>query len=302
MSLTRPQMADPTLNKLAIEKMGHVEEKVMEFVNKPNIPPRKLRSSVDMSHNGSTNHEVSSTTVPSPRARAMERKSKFRKSVPPSFSNSSIGPAAVVVPNEAEHTVTPQKAVYTMHEQQYETVTEMSLNDNKVQISDNISNTCHSRVSKSSSPENLDSSFDETSDEDVITDRVMGKDVEPEEPSSPLPPSKPDRKNKTGTRGRSSAIVKSNAGSQSPVDRRKNLKALSESFKSSGSTSSVTRSQTFTEPSPRPKYKMQRPPGSPLSARSSATSNNVSPLSTAEFVYLECEEVCILFIFNVCLL
>ena len=135
-------------------------------------------------------------------------------------------------------------------------------------------------------------------DEDVITDRVMGKDVEPEESSSP-PPIKPDSKNKTGIRGRSSAIVKSNAGSQSPVDRRKNLKALSESFKSSGSTSSVTRSQTFTEPSPRPKYKMQRPPGSPLSTRSSATCNNASPLSTTEFVYLECKEVCILQIWYV---
>ena len=294
-------MADPTLNKLSIEQMGHVEEKVMEFARKPNVPPRKSHSSntvTGMPQNGSSNHPVSSSTVPSPRARGIDRKNKFRRSVPPSFSETSIGPAAVVVPNEAkqEHTVSSQKAVYVTHEQKFETVTEMSLNDIKEQISDNISNTCHSRLSKSASPENLDSSFDETSDEDVITDRVMGKDIEPDKPTSPPPPSKPDRKKKTGTRGRTAAIVKGNAGSLSPVDRRRNLKALSESFKSSGSTSSVTRSQTFTEPSPRQKYKMQRPPGSPLSTRSSTTINNASPLSTSnlpeEFVYLECEEVC----------
>ena len=289
-------MADPTLNKLAIDQMGHVEEKVMEFVNKPTIIPRKSRSNVDMSHNGSTNHEVPSATVPSPRARAMERRSKFRKSA----SIAGTGPTAVVVPNKAEHTVTPQKAVYIMHEQKYETVTEMSLNDIKAQISDNSGNIRHSRQTKSPSPENLDSSFDETSDEDVITDRVMGKDVEEaEEPSSPPPPIKPDRRSKTGTRSRSSAIVKSNAGSQSPVDHRKNLKALSESFKSSGSNTGVSRSQTFTEPSPRTKYKMQRPPGSPLTSRSSITSNNASPLSTTntpEFVYLESEEVCVIYL------
>ena len=307
MTITWAQMADPTLNKLAIEHMGHVKEKVVEF-GKPNVLPRKSRSSntiTDASQNGSTKSEVSPTTVP--RVKAMERKNKFCKSVPPSLTqpfsqtpDPSMGPSAVVVPNEAEqeHTVTPQKVVYSTHEQKFETATEMSVNDIKVPISDNNSKTHYSRLSKSPSLENLDSSFDETSDEDVITDRVMGKDVETEEPSSPPPPVKPDRKHKTGTRGRSSAIVKGNAGSSSPVDRRKNLKALSESFKSSGSTSSVTRSQTFTEPSPRPKYKMQRPPGSPLSTRSSATSNNASPLSTSnlpeEFVYLECEEVCVL--------
>lgn len=205
---------------------------------------------------------------------------------------------AIQLPDEATQEQNLRKAVCATYEQKFETVTEMSYNETELQISSNNSNLRYSLLSKSPSPANLDSSFDETSDEDVITDRVMGKDAEPEEEetSSPLP-IKPERRKK-GTRGRSTVLVKTDAPSLSPVEHRKNIQALSDSFKpsslsSSGSTSSVLRSQTFTERSPRVNKRMERPPGSPLTTRCSGTSDD-SPRSATQlpggFVYLECEE------------
>ena len=319
-------MANPTPNELAIEKMGHVKEKVTEYSNKPSIPPRKSRFSNEQPQNGSPNSNVSPPVRP--RTKTLDRKLRKSQSVSvaqPSFQtfeqnsgppaiilcnedskvnnvtlqkaltfDESTGPPAMTLPydNNQVNNVTLQEAVYTMDEQKYETVTEKPLNDIKEQISDNSSNQSYSVPSKSPSPANLDSSFDETSDEDVITDRVMGKDVVPEEPISPLPP-KPEKKSKAKTRERSTVIVKSDVGSLSPVERRKNLQALSSSFKPS---TSVSRSQTFTEPSPRQKRKMQQPPGSPLTVKRSSASSNNSPLTATNlsdgFVFLESEEVC----------
>ena len=295
-------MADPTLNELAIEKMGHVKEKVTEYSHKPSIPPRKSRSSNELPQNGSATSNVSPTARP--RTKTLERRSKFCKSQSVSVAQLSsqtfdqtTGPPAIIVPND-DNDVTLQKAVDTMDEQKFETVTEKPLNTIKELISDNSINLSYSVPSKSPSPTNLDSSFDETSDEDVITDRVMGKDPMPEEPSSPPSP-KPKKKSKAGTRGRSTVIVKSDVGSLSPVERQKNLQNLSDAFRPSGrsgSASSVTRSQTFTESSPRQKLKIQQPPGSPLTVKRSSASSNNSPLSVTnlpdEFVYLESEEVC----------
>ena len=233
-----------------------------------------------------------------------------RSTVPSRTSTKSTGVTApneakpdeaIQLPNEATQEQNLRKAVCVTHEQKFETVTEISHNKTELQISSNNSNLRYSVLSKSPSPVNLDSSFDETSDEDVITDRVMGKDAEPEEEetSSPLP-IKPERRKK-GTRGRSTVLVKTDAPSLSPVEHRKNIQALSDSFKpsslsSSGSTSSVSRSQTFTERSPRVNKRMERLPGSPLTTRRSGTSDD-SPRSATQlpggFVYLECEEVCI---------
>ena len=300
-------MDDPTLNKLAVDNMGHVQDKVMEYSTKPSAPIRKSRSNpaTDKTQNRNTNSEVSPSSC---RARILERKSKFRRSEPPSMSpqflqklNSKLntGPAAVVVSDETTQKQTSlQKVVCVTHQEKFETVSEISHGD--IQMSIDSSYSRHSVQSKSPSPENLDSSFDETSDEDVITDRVMGKDVEPEEePSSPAPPIKPER-TKKGTRGRSTVIVKSTAPSLSPVERRKNIQVLSDSFRPSStssteSTSSFSRSQTYTEISPRTDKTMQHQQTASPRTKHHFTSENENPRSTTQllggFVYLECEEV-----------
>ena len=302
-------MDDPTLNKLAVDNMGHVQDKVMEYSTKPSAPIRKSRSNpaTDKTQNGNTNSEVSPSSC---RARVLERKNKFRRSEPPSMSpqflqklNSKLntGPAAVVVSDEtAQKQTSLQKVVCVTHQEKFETVSKISHGDIRLQMSIDSSYSRHSVQSKSPSPENLDSSFDETSDEDVITDRVMGKDVEPEEePSSPAPPIKPER-TKKGTRGRSTVIVKSTAPSLSPVERRKNIQVLSDSFRpsstsSTGSTSSFSRSQTYTEISPRTDKAMQHQQTASPRTKHHFTSENESPRSTTQlpggFVYLECEEV-----------
>ena len=304
-------MDDPTLNKLAVDNMGHVQDKVVEYSTKPNAPVRKSRSNLpvpDTTQNGNTNFELSPSTC---RARVLERKNKFRRSEPPSMppqflqklnSQVSTGPAAVAVPDETAQKQTGlQKVVCVTHQEKFETVSEISRGDISLQISNNSGYSHHSVESKSPSPENLDSSFDETSDEDVITDRVMGKDVEPEEePSSPAPPIKPER-TKKGTRGRSTVIVKTTAPTLSPVERRKNIQALSDSFRpsstsSAGSTSSLSRSQTYTEVSPRIDKRMQHQyTASPPRIKRHLASENESPRSATQlpggFVYLECEEV-----------
>ena len=304
--MTWPQMDDPTLNELAVDNMGHVQEKVVEYSAKPTVPIRKSRSNVpttDMTQNGNTSFEGSP-----PRARVLERKNKFRRSEPPSIPPpflqklANTGPAAVAVPSEKTQKQTSlHKVVCVTHQQKFETVTEISRGDIQLQISNNSGYSRHSVLSESPSPENLDSSFDETSDEDVITDRVMGKDVEPqEEPSSPAPPIKPER-TKKGTRGRSTVIVKASAPSVSPVQHRRNLQALSDSFRpsstsSAGSSSSFSRSQTYTEISSRKNKTMQhQQPASPLASKRHFSNETNSPHSATQlpggFVYLESEEV-----------
>jgi len=299
-------MADPTLNQLARENMGHVSEKVKEYSTKPNIPPRKSRSNnsiTDATQNGNINHEASPTF--GSRGRMVERKNKFRRSEPPSSflqrvdSDDSVGPAAVRVSSKPPQEQTLQKAVCVTSEQKFETVTEIPSSDIQLQISDNTVSPRHSN--RLSSPEILDSSFDETSDEDVITDRVMGKGAEPE-PYSPPPPVKAVnrvRSNKR-TRERSSVMVKSTGPSLSPIEHRKNLKTLSEHFRPSGSVSSgsspssLSRSQTFTD---RGSQKMHQQQGSPHTTRYSSISiDTVSPNSATKlaegFVFLEPQEVC----------
>lgn len=296
-------MADPTLNQLAHENMGHVSKKVKEYSTKPIVPTRKSRSNiaiVDMTQNGNINREVSPTF--GSRGRVVEKRNKFRRSEPPSMvpsfsqrvdSDTKVGSAAVMVSSETSQEQILPKVVC---EQKFETVTEMPSSNTELQISDNSSTACYSPLSRLSSPEILDSSFDETSDEDVMTDRVMGKDIEPKPYS--LPPPIKFEKIRSRTRERSSVIVKSTGVSLSPVEHRKYLQSLSDSFRpsssvsSSGSSSSISRSQTFTDKSSQRMHRLQ---GSPLATRYSTTVDTESPNSTTmlaeNFVFLEPQEV-----------
>ena len=326
-------MADPTLTQLARDNMGHVSEKVQEYSSKPVIPPRNSQSNNSVTkatQNGNVDRNVSSAF--GARTRILEKKKKFHKSEPPLMvppssqrlnnSTSDIGPVPTMVSqrlNNDAGTIGPvpmvisdqeqQKVVCVQHEQEFETVNEISPINTQLQISDNESNPLNSPPSKSLSPGNLDSSSDETSDEDVITDLVMGKDVEPEEPSTPPPtikPVRPDRA-KSQTRGRSSVIVKADSASLSPVQHRKHMQTLSDSFKPSSNTStslsSVLRSKTFTEKSPRSVQKMKRASSGSLTISHTSMSGTESPHSaklSEGFVFLESEEVChIVLLWNV---
>jgi len=299
-------MADnPSLDEVTRSQKGVVSARVKEYASKPVTPPRKSRPinySTGKIQNGSAPVEQSYTSSTRPKLRVVEKKNKFRSSSPvcppsnvlPSDTNGTepsdqnTGPHINVVSPESG---TLQKAVCVTHEQQFETATEISLRD----VSLHMTNSSHSspvfkRALSPSSPENLDSSFDEmTSDEDVAADREMGEQL-------PLPSPKVEHRKPqpshvdTGRRVRSSLLLKENI-SMSPSQKRKNIETLSESFMPGGSPNSpsIYRSQTFNEKSPRQREK-ERHSATFINRTSTVSTENESisvQSSVSSFVFVE---------------
>ena len=303
-------MADnPSLDEVARSRMGMVSARVKEYSSKPIIPPRKPKQSnyspnTETVQNGSPPVDQSSTDMTStgPKLRVVEKKNKFRHSTPISpgeappskepntnGTESKVGPTVTVVSPELTQSGTLQKAVCVTHEQKFETVTEISLKDVSLHItnSNQSSPALVRRALSPSSPECLDSSFDEmTSDEDEAADREMGVQV-------PLPSPKPEEGVKqkssraaSGRRERSSLLLKEQI-SLSPSQKRKHIESLSESFKPGSPT--VARSQTFNEKSPRQKEKLLKHSGT-VKHRSSVVStgsDSVSNQSLGSFVFVD---------------
>jgi len=299
---------DPSLAEITRSQMGKVSERIKGFSSpKPSAPPRKPRTSYnsDIVQNGNTSVDkssaiMSSTDVPptGPKLRVIEKKNKFRNSTPSNSSinpnangteprTHSVGPSIRVMSPELIQSGTLQKAVCVTHDPEFETATEISSRDVSLHITNSSQSSPVSfrRVLSPSSPECLDSSFDEmTSDEDEAANRVMGDQV-------PLPPPMPEESVEqkpshvaSGRRERASLLIKDI--SLSPSQKRKHLESLSESFLPSDSPT-VSRSQTFNQKSPRQREKMQKHSSTVYNRSSFTTSMDTTPSSTSSFVFVE---------------
>jgi len=301
---------DPSLDEVTRSQMGKVSERIKGFSSpKPSAPPRKPRTNYngDAVQNGSvpvdkSSSDLSSTDVPptGPKLRVVEKRNKFRNSTPTNPTKSenpsteprphSFGPAIKVVSPELTQSGTLQKAVCVTHDPEFETTTEISLRD----VSLHITNSSQSSpvllrgALLPSSPECLDSSFDDmTSDEDEAANREMGD-------QAPLPSPKPEKivelkssHRASGRRERASLLIKE--VSLSPSQIRKHIDSLSESFMPSGSPNSptVTRSQTFNEKSPRQKEKLQNHSTTVYKRNGSVSSMESTQQSISSFVFVE---------------